>query len=992
MTLLTLRAQQPHPFFRQYTADDGLANNVVFNIIEDNDGYIWFSTANGLCRFNGYEMEQFPSEYKDINYTALFNMQLDSLGRVWTHSIYGKLFYFGRDSILKHPFADTIVLSNKPRFKYSGSFVVKGSGDRAFYFLDGLGIIAVDALGKQELIRPEVTPSIIAMEQDGIFATANITHPDPKVHQAQSKSLREKGLHPPIVLYDGKAMTTINGFKDEPPDGRRMAMIRYAGGILVFQKGELYFVREGRIQWQQAFPHDLILFRQDREGRLMVGLDGRGGVLFYETPEALRQDQFRRYLEGHSVTAMCHSRNGGYWFTTLGDGVFYTPGFGLEVFDEASGLPQEIVRAIALKSEEQVFIGFDNGAVYFLDIPADTISYLGTPSPDKQLFDLEYDASRDILWAAVNRIYRYEAGQWLPYEKDVLDPQQAYSTTPKNIAFSPDGQELWFNGATGFGALAPDSGRLLYHSSAYNGQQRSYAAFRDNRGRIWAGVNNQMFEIVDGEMASRHEWHEGFKYPVQDIVQLDDNTLVFAANAMGLLLLDERDSILQLTTADGLVSDAINCLYTSPGGHIWAGSFRGLSHLSPGGGGYTIRNTTRANGLPSNAIYKVAGAGNSIWLATEKGVVRLKDMANAGTVTAPLIVRATANDKPWDWEQKGRFGHRQNNVGFEFISLQFHFFGKVPYRYRLEKDAPWARTLNRDVFFPALKPGSYQLEVQAQGKDGSWSPSALAAFEVRPPYWATWWFRGLALVLVAGAAWGFYRFRTKELKAEASRIQERAALEQEMTELKQSALRAQMNPHFIFNCLSSIQNFIMEGEKDQAVQYLSSFASLIRATLRASMEAETPLEEEARMLENYLELEQLRFQHKFDFNIEIDEQIDTYDTAIPPLLLQPYVENAIVHGLADTERDGRIDVHFSKENGNILVTITDNGMGITASSARKKARESLYKSVGMTITRKRLELLSGQPGNPVSVQELKSETGEVEGTRITVTLQSKDKK
>ncbi|MCB0580485.1 MAG: histidine kinase, partial [Phaeodactylibacter sp.] len=337
------------------------------------------------------------------------------------------------------------------------------------------------------------------------------------------------------------------------------------------------------------------------------------------------------------------------------------------------------------------------------------------------------------------------------------------------------------------------------------------------------------------------------------------------------------------------------------------------------------------------------------------------------------------------------FGHRQNNIGFEFLSLQYHFFGKVPYRYRLQQEAAWTHTFNRDVFFPALRPGRYRFEVQAKGQDGHWSPAAEAAFVVRPPYWATWWFRGLALALAGGIFFAFFRFRTRQLKAEALRQQERARLEQEMSELKQSALRAQMNPHFIFNCLSSIQNFILEGDKDQAVQYLSRFARLIRATLHASMEAEVPLEDEVQMLEHYLELEQLRFGHKFDFTIEVDGDIDTYDTVIPPLLLQPYVENAIIHGLADKERDGTITIRFTQDNGRLRMSVTDNGMGIAAAENRKKAVASLHKSVGMMITRKRLELLSSRAGDAVVIEELKDEQGTAAGTRVAVTLSTQTK-
>ncbi|MCB0580486.1 MAG: hypothetical protein KDD10_14400, partial [Phaeodactylibacter sp.] len=628
-------AQQPHPFFRQYTTDDGLSSNVVFNLIEDGDGYLWFSTGNGLCRFNGYEMEQFPSPQKDINYTSLFNMRLDTLGRVWAHSIYGKLFYFDRDSIFKYPFSDTVVLSNKPRFQFSGGFTLEGDGSTVFYCLDGLGIVKVEADGRQELIRPGDTPALMAIEQDGIYAIANAWPADPALRQSSLDSFRHIGMRPPLALYRGDTIAMIGGFgHGAARDARREMIIRYAEGILVFRNGDLYYLQGDSIQWHQAYPHQPILFRQDQDGRLMAGLNGRGGVLFYDNLQALQQGRFRRYLEGYSVTAMHHGRQGGYWFTTLGDGVFYTPGFGLEIYDGRSGLPVEAARALALKSEEEAFIGFDDGTVYFLDSAADTLAALGTPSSVAQLFGLAYDTVRGKLWAATNRLYVYEQEQWTPYEEQYLNPHQPYSIIPKKITFSPDHRVLWVNGSSGFMAVGLDSAVLLLHSSAFNDQQRAYTIFQDNRQRVWAGINNQMFELVDGKLESRHTWHEGFMYPVQDIIQLPDSTLVFAPNAMGLLLMDTQDSIRQLTSADGLASDAIRSLYAGPGGRIWAGSSRGVSRLTPDGdGGYAIETFNRANGLPSNVVSKVAGAGQSVWLATDKGVVRLRGRPHS--VTAP---------------------------------------------------------------------------------------------------------------------------------------------------------------------------------------------------------------------------------------------------------------------------------------------------------------------------------------------------------------------
>jgi sensor histidine kinase YesM len=208
-----------------------------------------------------------------------------------------------------------------------------------------------------------------------------------------------------------------------------------------------------------------------------------------------------------------------------------------------------------------------------------------------------------------------------------------------------------------------------------------------------------------------------------------------------------------------------------------------------------------------------------------------------------------------------------------------------------------------------------------------------------------------------------------------------------MLEFQNSALRSQMNPHFIFNALNAIQGYTAQGDKLAANRFLSRFSKLIRTALQHSRVTKVPLEDDLSSLKNYLELEQLRFQDSFDFQIKVADNIDKTEVTIPSMLIQPFVENAIVHGLANLERKGKIDIDFKQKNDSLFITITDNGIGIEASKKQKAGIASSHKSVGMTITKRRLEMLSGnsETGN-IEVQELKDENGKVVGTKVTLQI------
>jgi|GEM_PF-241459 len=212
-------------------------------------------------------------------------------------------------------------------------------------------------------------------------------------------------------------------------------------------------------------------------------------------------------------------------------------------------------------------------------------------------------------------------------------------------------------------------------------------------------------------------------------------------------------------------------------------------------------------------------------------------------------------------------------------------------------------------------------------------------------------------------------------------------LEKELAEYEQKALHLQMNPHFVFNCLGSISSFIVQNGADSAIKYLSKFSKLMRLTLEYSKESLIPIDKEIESLQNYLELEQLRFNQIFDFNIEKDIDIED-DTAIPPLMLQPFVENAIIHGLMPKKGQGRIDVKFELSGDNLTCTITDDGIGIDKSRQMKENSVSVHKSMALDITRKRLEMIKAMTSRKadVDISERTDDSGNVTGTQVVLTL------
>ena len=209
-------------------------------------------------------------------------------------------------------------------------------------------------------------------------------------------------------------------------------------------------------------------------------------------------------------------------------------------------------------------------------------------------------------------------------------------------------------------------------------------------------------------------------------------------------------------------------------------------------------------------------------------------------------------------------------------------------------------------------------------------------------------------------------------------------------ELQTQVLRSQMNPHFIFNSLNSIENFIMQNNKRQASDYLSKFSTLMRSILDSSMNELVPITKDMEALRLYVELEQLRFNNKFRFNLHVDVALSNGDYRVPSLLIQPYVENAILHGLAPSEEPSLcLTVMASLENDNIKYTIQDNGIGIEKSKSYNARNKPGHKSVGLKITEERIHMFNGRyDQNAITITGLNLENKNGTGTKVEINIKT----
>ena len=316
------------------------------------------------------------------------------------------------------------------------------------------------------------------------------------------------------------------------------------------------------------------------------------------------------------------------------------------------------------------------------------------------------------------------------------------------------------------------------------------------------------------------------------------------------------------------------------------------------------------------------------------------------------------------------------------------FIISLQYAYKLErynKDWTYVTASRHFADYTKVSPGTYIFRVTGSNNNNVWNEDGVTlTIIISPPWYQTWFFRIGAALLLFFMIWIFIFLRVRHIRKKHKMEKKVLLIEKQLFDIQQKALRLQMNPHFIFNSLNSIQSYVLSNDVDLAVNYLGRFSQLMRLILSNSRESVVSLADELLAIQHYLEIEKLRFEEKFTYSVIVDPEIDDEFTGVPPMIIQPYIENAIIHGLNHKPTPGHLTISFKQKGSLLLCSIEDNGVGRAKATDIKRRSGLNSKSRGMMITKERLEILSEKSDEKFSVKviDLKDKSGVPAGTRV----------
>src|SRR6218665_3185304 len=514
---------------------------------------------------------------------------------------------------------------------------------------------------------------------------------------------------------------------------------------------------------------------------------------------------------------------------------------------------------------------------------------------------------------------------------------------------------------------------------------KSFAMLSDSLALI--GTTSGLYKIdIDNR---RLQKLGGISSDVTGILKRADGSLWVATKGEGLFRLNKGQPervVLNTETQPRIIFD----MEEDRCGALWLASYNGLIKVSPAREGEKVWRYSAANMLPANEVNKIAADSTFIYLSTVEGICRFPLDHSLLNTTLPVIYNNSllVNGRAIAPESNLVFSHHDNSLVFGFDVLCFKRDDGDKLRYQLlGADTAWKSTGQNELHFDNLLPGHYELTVYALNSSGIKSNQPLKfKFAIQKPLWQSHWFFIACFLLFFLLVFLVVRVIIRQVRhkeEEKTRVHKLIASSQLM------ALQARMNPHFIFNAINSIQNYILKQQEEKAYSYLAKFSRLIRQVLNNSGKHAISLHEELESLQLYVELEQLRFKQSFDFICELSARLDEYEVSIPVMFIQPYVENAIGHGLVNLgqERRGVLTLKITVEDRLLKIVIEDNGVGRRRAGEYRK--EDLHRPVAMSLTEQRLEIIRKMKNFEevkVSVTDLYDAAGLPAGTRVELFL------
>jgi len=956
--VFAFQAYGQEPDYIQYTTTDGLYSNTVFKIKQTKDNQMWIVSNGGATRFDGSDFYNY-TERKGLRYGSVIEIYEDDEGPVVFLDVLGVLFKYNalKDSIeVKTIHTDESEKLNKGAFC---SFVKDKENTYHLGYVNGEGGVTVDKNGDVSFHADTSSCAIQVRTINGqlLFYTT---------HQPGNK-----------IQFNGVESTCQVSTLQRSPHLNAI-LLNETYSVLTYNKTLMLF-KENKLVLEKNFNTTLIALDLENDSTFWIGSYNNGC-------ERLKLSGDSIVSTGHfhgkrSVTSVILDHEGAYWFSTLSNGLYYTPNLYSSSWQDYEGTPLRGITAIEGNSENEIIVGMNNGSIAIFR--NDTLCQILALSPgeDQNTFrrvdNIHYDKTRDCYWISATRLYCYSEGK-------ITVQEEFYKHIGERrirVSYADDAGNIWFGG----------NGFLSRRSS--NGTFGNVIA---------ADVINQISHGINGELLVSNRFKlsqlsadstelELVELPnvkhIYNLKSLDD-TLLICLNKGGILSITENDTV--LNGYDGNFSRTMNydaALYKE---HIWSSTSRGVEKLdlkSPSTPNYYFG---LEHGLTSLNLGYLYIQEDKVWVTCASSLYMFPiEHLHPQTPPSPTIQKVQTELRTYTFlDTTLLVPYEENDLIFHFKTITFKHKDNHSFEYRLLPETEEFQSIeSNQLSFSGLSNGEYTFEIRTLTDNGLISDSTLLHFTIQTPYWKSWWFIiGIALVSFLF----FYWTMKTIIRKVRAKEREKAATLALIQSLKLEALHSQFNPHFTFNAMNSIQQYMTPTNLPKAKEYLGMFAGVMRSVLNNSQKESIPLAIEIETLVRYLELEKLRFGDRLTYDITYDDGVDPDYDKVPPMLFQPILENAINYGIFNKPGGGHLDIRFGMQDDLLSVTIVDNGIGRAAVQHIQKVKKNLSTGKGIQLVIDRLHLFNASERNDFVIEDLHNEEGEATGTKVTLKLEMRE--
>jgi len=953
--------------FQAFSTSEGLPQSQVNTICQDDDGYLWVGTLGGVARFNGNSFKTYSSE------NGLHNNRISCLR--WIN----KSIWAGHDG---------------------GISIIRGEKVTKIAFAEELKTIAVSDIIK---FQNEI---IVSLNGGGLFKVINDKLVEIKGLSENQKAVRDMHVWKGTVYFATRegliSSTDLTKFKlFHPQLTMSMSGIKELNDDLListFTQGLYSFSSATKQLVEHALPSpDVRIFNVSVDQSNTIWLTTQLGLL------KLREKNFElidveKGLPTNALTCVYEDKDKNIWIGTQGKGLIRAPRNELTYFDKKTGLSTDLVTS-----------GFQSasGAYYFGTYDVGIVKM--TNFTDFQNIPLKFS---NTVWAA----------------QENVDGVHWFGTIASLVSLSKTGVTIDYSEEQGTPGFKITCFLKIDNQSMYVGGNAGVIKYNNGKFEEIA-VDRQLIgttrnlEILDGVLyiatdlglyslvGKKFVLVNDFNKKVFCLAKDDNNTLFFGTEE-GLFQL-KFGKIIKIKIANELMANYINFV-NYRNGSLYVGSNNGLYILH--GKDLTSKPSITHIGLSEGLVDLETNLNSSffdrrgyLWFGTSAGLVRFnpKDFKSYQPKIRLKLDDILLNYESFDYADYSKsidknglpiglsLPYNENNLLFNFDGISINNYENINFQFWLEGlEETWSPpSKNTSVNFAGLAPGDYVLHAKVLDIYGNAKENFTFKFSISPPFYFTWWFISMMILLLGAIIVGVFRFRIRREIEKGEN--ERIAVKARLISLEQQSLNASMNRHFIFNSLNSIQYFINTSDKLSANKYLTNFAKLIRKNLDSSSEDENmvTLAQELERIELYLSLESMRFKGKFNYVIDVKD-CDTESVLIPAMIIQPFVENSIIHGvLPNEDKVGEITIKVFKESNVLIIEVKDNGIGIDKSLAQKNEFSGDHKSQGMEITVKRIDLIRKVSNHILELEgplQINGENGLINGTKVLLKIKTEN--